>query len=100
MNQYHTAIQEYLRKCEQRGSFGGMESVLEFLWQCYSAAVPVDDGQIRTCEEALRPILQSLPYDASNILFDRIADLCTAYQRAAFLEGIALGVRLRWELES
>lgn len=100
MNPYLSLFHDYLQMYQQRGGIHSIDSVLDFLWQCYSAGVPVDDGQIRACEDALRPHMESLPFLASNDLFDCISDLCTAYQRAAFLEGILLGARLHAELSS
>lgn len=97
MNQYNTSLNEYLQKTQQQGNFGGMESVLEFLWECYSMENPVNDRRIHTCEEALRPFMEALPMDASDALFDAITVLCIAYQHAAFLEGLTLGVRLQAE---
>ena len=100
MNPYLSLFHDYLQTYQQQGGINSIESVLDLLWQCYSAGVPVDDGQIRTCEEALRPYMESLPFAASNDLFDCISDLCTAYQRAAFWEGLLLGARLHAELSS
>ncbi len=98
MNPYLSQLDHYLQTCQQRGGINSIESVLEFLWQCYSAGMPVDDGRVRSCEDALRPYMEALPFDPSNALFDSIADLCTAYQHAAFLEGLALGARIHAEL--
>lgn len=100
MNPYLSQLNHYLRTCQQRGGINSMESVLEFLWECYSAVNPVDDGQIRACEETLHSFMKELSFDASNALFDTIADLCTAYQHAAFLEGLTLGARLHAELST
>lgn len=70
------------------------ESVLELLWYCYSSANTIDDGQIRLCEEALKPVYQELSNVRKDALFDLISDLVTAYQRAAFLEGMHTGAQL------
>lgn len=100
MSKYIDSLNEYLTICQQRGGINGIESVLEFLWECYNAGTPVDGGTIREYEEKLRPVMEALPYQTSNDLFDLIVDLCTAYQHAAFLEGLTLGARLHAELSS
>ena len=100
MNQYLTILHHYLSESQHNGGINGMESVLELLWEYYSAGTPVDAGMIRQCEENLRPVFEALPFHAANNLFDLITDLCTAYQHAAFLEGLTLGARLYRELSS
>ena len=74
------------------------ESVLDLLWYCYSCANSIDDGQIRRCEEALGPVYQELTVTSEDMLFDLISDLVTAYQRAAFLEGLHTGAQLGLQL--
>lgn len=98
MQQYHDQLQmelsQYLEKCgrEEPGS------ILEFLLYCYLSSDPGDDGRIRQCEDALSPLFEKLSLENADKLFDVIAHLCTAYQRAAFLEGIQTGFRLAKEL--
>ena len=75
-------------------------AILEQLWYCYSAVNTVDDGLVRQREDALKPIFEALPVETSDDLFDMITDLVTAYQRAAFLEGMQVGAQLTaglWE---
>ena len=93
--QLKTQLAEYESGCGASPS----ESILEFLWYCYSASSPIDDGQIKKAEAQLDPIFGELSFHNSNILFDTISDLCLAYQRAAFFEGLQTGFRLADELE-
>ena len=74
------------------------ESVLDLLWYCYSAANAIDDGQIGRCEAALLPIYRELSPASEDVLFDHISELVTAYQRAAFLEGLQTGAQLTAQL--
>lgn len=74
------------------------ESVLELLWYCYSCANTMDDGWIRRCEDALLPVYQELSATSEDVLFDLITELVTAYQRAAFLEGLQIGAQLSAQL--
>lgn len=73
-------------------------SILEFLWYHYSAGNPVDEGQIARADQALLPIHQELSFENSDKLCACINDLCYAYQRAAFLDGLEIGIRLMQEL--
>ena len=62
-------------------------------------ANPVDDGLIREQEHAIDPIFQELSIPSANKLSDLVYGLCTAYQRAALLEGVHIGFRLSEELK-
>lgn len=93
-------LKNILAEYESRCGIDEPESILDFLWYCYSASSPLDDGLIRDAEEKLEPVFQELSFETSNILFDRISNLCMAYQRAAFLDGLTTGVRLSEELHT
>lgn len=94
ISQLHIDLAEYTKKCSTEES----SSILEFLFYYYLSSTPKDDGRISQCEKDLSPVFGELSPESSDRLFDLIADLCTAYQRAAFFEGIRIGVRLSGEL--
>lgn len=98
MNNYLVQLSEQMKKYGAENTVIGMDSVLELLWQCYAECNPVDDGRIRAAEFAMRPVFQALPLEDSDDLSNLIADLCLAYQRAAFLEGVQVGACLKVEL--
>ena len=83
-------LHQYEAKCEHESNI----SILDILWYCYAASNPIDDGRTHAAEAALSPVLQELSFENNNILIDQI----TAYQRAAFWEGILLGTHLTEEL--
>ena len=87
-------ITDYESKC----GISTPVSVLESLWYDYSCRNPVDDGKLRQAEEKLSPVFAELSVEASDCLTDQIVDLLTAYQRAAYLEGLCTGVHLLQEL--
>ena len=74
------------------------ESILESLWYDYSCRSPVDHGRVRAAESKLSMVHNQLSHEASDTLFDLITDLLTAYQHAAYLEGLRTGVHLMQEL--
>lgn len=94
MNKYLLQLRKELSEFERNRSPEDTISVLELLWDCYFQSKPTDDGRIRQAEEALAPIFDRLNFQDSNAVFDVIDDLCTAYQRAAFFEGIHIGTEL------
>lgn len=95
IDQLKTELAEYDTQCGAEGEM----SVLNLLWYRYSARNTVDDGQVREADTALRPVFDELSVKSSDILYDLIAKLVTAYQRAAFLEGIQVGFCLNSELD-
>jgi len=90
IQQFKSQLTDYHHKCgaDQR------LSLPELLWECYYQSDPVDDGRIRQAFAALEPVFLELDFDGSNLLWDNLDELITAHQRAAFLEGIHLGVQL------
>ena len=100
MQSYLVQLQKELSEYMAQGGREEGGSILEFLFYCYLSSVPGDDGRIGKCEEALAPVFGELSLENSDRLFDRIADLCAAYQRSAFLEGIQIGFQLSAELNA
>lgn len=88
-------LKNYENLCGKEDDF----SILRFLWQSYSCFSPTDDGQIQKCSDALSPIYRELSVKNADALSNLICDLCTTHQRAAFYDGILVGVHLVEELE-
>lgn len=98
----HSYIQQIKKELQAYEILCGKEDdfpILRFLWQSYACYHPTDDGQIQKCNDALSPVLRELSAQNADALSYLICDLCTAYQRAAFLDGILLGAHLTQELE-
>ncbi len=75
------------------------ETVCEALWQYYSECNPAQDARVIQTESALEPFFQRLSLEEENGLFGLIFDLCLAYQRAAFLDGLRFAFRMHDELK-
>ena len=91
---FHKQLKDYEAKCSPEEPV----PVLELLWMCYYQTNPVDDGRIKEVELKMAPAFAALSFDDSNDAFTMIGDLIDAYQRAAFMEGIQIGVQLVKEL--
>ena len=98
MNKYIQELKDHLQICEERDGFSGIPSMLDFLWQCYACQNPVDDGFIKEKDAMMQKVLDELSFQSTDDLFSIITDFIGAYQRAAFLEGIAIGAKLDKEL--
>ena len=78
----------------------GAESLLEFIYQCYSEFHSFDNEQIRACFAELDYFHETMSIEESDRLFHLVARLCIEYERAAFTEGIHVGVQLMEELSA
>lgn len=98
MNPYIHNLKAYLS--EHRPNYGAPEisSLLEFVWQTYTAENPIDSDQIRALFDSLGPIHDTLSLEDSDLLFQTVCSLCIEHERVAFLEGLRTGARLTTEL--
>lgn len=76
------------------------DSLLDFLFCCYTEDHPLDNKTIRRCYERMEPVFEGLPREDSNRLFQNIAELCIEYERVAFMEGLRIDVALEREINS
>ena len=98
MNRYIQNLKSFLAEQTPSYSFDDANSILEMLYYYYTSSNPVDNATIRCQFKALNDILRQLPTEQNDAVFVLAGDLCTAYERQAFLDGIVLGVRLIEEL--
>ena len=74
-------------------------SMLEFLFLCYTEDHPLDSEAVFRCWRKLGPVFDGLPMGESNELFSNVSELCTAYEILAFTEGVKVGAALEWEIQ-
>lgn len=98
MNNYRDQLKEYLSSHTPDYGYPDLHSLLEMLWSYYSQCNPIDSEGIRTQLLTLQPVMDALPNELSNQLFDVVFRLYEEIERTAFLEGIHVGVRLVAEL--
>ena len=100
MNSYIDQLKSYLLSHQPNFGRRDIHSLLEMLWSTYTTYNPIDNQQIRSKIEALRPIMDALSWEQENELFDLVSGLCYDHERTAFLEGLRAGARLALELEN
>ena len=76
------------------------ETVLEQLYQAYTDSHESDPTDITALFRELSEHLERLPLDTNNSIFRLTCDLCIAYERKAFLDGVQYGAHLIHELFS
>lgn len=77
----------------------GVKSVLDYLTECYMDEYPVSSEEIKKIEKEMEPIFEKLCLAESDKLFRLVYDLCGSYERAAFREGVKVGLQFLLEKE-
>lgn len=91
MNKYTNQLKEYLSSRTLDYGYPDLHSLLEMLWNYYSQCNPIDSECIRTEILALQPIMDALPNDLSNQLFDVVFRLYEEIEHEAFFRGYPCG---------
>lgn len=74
------------------------KTVLDQLYQAYAESHESDPPEIRNGFKELDDLLGSLSLDDNNAVWNLCCQLCTAYERKAFLDGLQYGAHLMQEL--
>ena len=74
------------------------ETVLDQLYHTYTDSHESDPLEITALFRELSEYLEPLPLDDNNSIFRLTCDLCIAYERKAFLDGLQYGAHLIREL--
>jgi len=92
------ALRDYLRSHPIDTGDDGCETVLEQLYLAYANSHESDPPEIRSGFADLETLLESLPLEDNNAVFNLTCNLCTHYERKAFLDGVQYGAALIMEL--
>ena len=82
------ALRTYLGTHPFDGGTCDSETVLEQLYQAYTDSHESDPPEITALFRELSEYLERLPLDTNNSIFRLTCDLCIAYERKAFLDGL------------
>lgn len=100
MNRYIQNLKSFL--AEQHPSFGFSDanSILEMLHYYYTQDNPIDSALIRCQLKSLDDRIPHLTNKEIDTIFSVTMDLCSEYERQAFLDGVQVGMRLFDELST
>ena len=70
------------------------ETVLDQLYQAYTESHESDPPEIRDGFKELDAFLEQLSLDDNNAVWNLCCQLCTAYERKAFIDGLQYGAHL------
>ena len=74
------------------------ETILDQLYHAYAESHESDPPEIRNGFKELDDLLGGLPLDDNNAVWNLCCQLCTTYERKAFLDGLQYGAHLMNEL--
>lgn len=74
------------------------ETVLDQLYQAYAESQECDPAEISDGFKEMECFPKTLPLDDNNTVFALCCQLCSAYERKAFLDGLQYGAYLIKEI--
>ena len=92
MKNYIEKLRAYIT--ENPPHFGDGDSVLTMLYECYNENNPYDNEQIRADFNELYQQMNGMPLREMDKIIYPVCKLCRDHERAGFIEGIKIGMRL------
>ena len=95
-------MKEFVEKLKQRvaensPNYGDADSILGLLYECFNENNPYDNEQINAdFNELYRQMNGMLLREMDSIVYP-VCELCQDHEKAGFIEGIKVGVRLAIE---
>jgi len=96
MNPYIEKLKHYIT--ENLPDFGDTDSVIGLLYECYNENHPYDNEEIKADFNALYQAMNGMPLREMDKVIYPVCKLCRDHEKAGFIEGIKIGVRLEQEL--
>lgn len=96
-------MKDFLEKLKQRvaenpPNYGDSNSVLGLLYECFNENNPYDNDEIKADFEELYQQMNGMSLrDMDNVIYP-VCKLCRDHEKAGFVEGIKVGIRLQAEL--
>ena len=99
MNEIAKRLNAYITAHPFDSGDSDCETVLDQLYQAYTESHESDPLEIRDGFKELDDLLGDLSLDDNNAVWNLCCQLCTAYERKAFLDGLQYGAHLISELK-
>ena len=96
-------MKDFLEKLKQRvaenpPNYGDADSVLGLLYECFNENNPYDNDQIKADFEELYLQMNGMSLRDMDKIIYPACKLCRDHEKAGFIEGIKVGIRLQAEL--
>ena len=96
IEKYIQALKEYALSPNPGCTDG--ESILGMLYECHNENDPYDNEQIKADFNELYQQMNGMPLQEVDRVIYPVCTLCRDHERAGFVEGVKIGVRLTIEL--
>lgn len=80
-------------------NYGDGVSILEMLYECHNENSPYDNEQIKADFNELYQLMNGMPLREMDKIIYPVCTLCRDHERAGFIEGVKVGIRLQQELK-
>ena len=94
MNEIAKRLNAYITAHPFNSGDSDCETVLDQLYQAYAESHESDPPEIRDGFKELDDLLGDLPLDNNNAVWNLCCQLCMAYERKAFIDGLQYGAHL------
>lgn len=98
MNEYIEVLKRHVAESPPNYGDGDAHSILEMLFTYYHECNNTDTDAVKAAFEVLYQRMHSMPLREIDRIVDVVCTLCREHERAGFLEGIKVGIRLDQEL--
>lgn len=96
MNQLFETLKAYIE--QHPPNYGDGESVLTMLYEYHNENSPYDNEQIKSDFNALYQQMNGMPLWEMDKIIYPVCALCRDHEKAGFIAGIMIGIRLHQEL--
>lgn len=98
MKEYFEILRKHIG--QHPPELGDADSVLALLYEAYNAINTMDDDHIKADFNALYQAMNGMELREMDRVIDPVCTLCRDHERAGFIHGVQLGIRLFHELEN
>ena len=99
MNEFMTALQTHLAN-QQPNYPDNAESILEVLFDAYNESSGFDNATIRADFEKLYRLMNGKSLKEIDEIIYAVCTLCRDHEKAGFIEGMKIGIKLIKELDN
>jgi len=96
MKQFFETLKTHIE--QHPPNYGDVESVLTMLYECHNENNPYDNEQIKEDFNELYRKMNGMSLREMDQIIYSVCKLCRDHERAGFVEGIKIGIRLREEV--
>ena len=98
MKSFYETLKNHIESYPLNYGDSDIQSILEILWNTYCQHNQLDTEQIKAGFANLYRHMKHLPLSDVDGVIDIVCSLCWEHEKAGFVEGVKVGIRLGQEL--